>query len=268
MQDPIAVLGEAIDAGGRDQGDPMPDPADLVAALTAAGYAITPIATTPTGGGPRTRVITSWVDENSASMNSGAAMPTQGAPFTIKMGADGEPDRDGGRPLRELRTTGLLWLINRVVFHPRGFALYLRVGPDGEVRGWGLQGDGSEVWRFATQATEDRHFAEVEALFASCRSDTTTVAGAQPQPVPGPDGARSLLAVVEAAARGKRTPLPDWHRAVEDAADELDEALHRVHHPDDRARLVGLVGRLAQIWLSVDEVDDVVIAGPGHGDET
>lgn len=52
------------------------------------------------------------------------------------------------RPISELRDSGLLWLINRVVFHPRGFALALHAGDSGVITGWSLQGDGSEAWSF------------------------------------------------------------------------------------------------------------------------
>ena len=41
------------------------------------------------------------------------------------------------RPLLELSDSGLLWLINRVAFHPRGVALALHE-KDGEVLGWSL----------------------------------------------------------------------------------------------------------------------------------
>lgn len=71
------------------------------------------------------------------------------------------------RPFNELRDTGLLWLINRVVFHPRGFALAL-VKQHGEIVGWNLQGDGSEVWQFDAN-NEDGHFTAVEELFAEAR---------------------------------------------------------------------------------------------------
>lgn len=77
------------------------------------------------------------------------------------------------RPLLDLRDTGILWLINRVVFHPRGFALALdvetnEVGEPTEVTGWRLQGDGSECWVFSAES-DDKHLAEVEALFAAHR---------------------------------------------------------------------------------------------------
>jgi hypothetical protein len=51
------------------------------------------------------------------------------------------------RPWNDLRATGLLWLINRVVFHPRGYALGLVVQGDRAI-GWQLLGDGSEPWTF------------------------------------------------------------------------------------------------------------------------
>ncbi|MDX2694959.1 hypothetical protein [Streptomyces ipomoeae] len=42
------------------------------------------------------------------------------------------------QPLSELRSSGLLWLINRVVFHPRGLALALYQEEDGQITGWQL----------------------------------------------------------------------------------------------------------------------------------
>lgn len=64
------------------------------------------------------------------------------------------------RPWSELRDSGLLWLINRAVFHPRGFALTM-VKRDGMDVGWYLQGDGREVWQMA--GDEDDEFARAEA---------------------------------------------------------------------------------------------------------
>jgi hypothetical protein len=67
-----------------------------------------------------------------------------------------EEDRHStARPFSELRDSGLLWLINRVVFHPRGFALALTMH-EGEPIGWNLLGDGSEIWRF--EGEEDDSF--------------------------------------------------------------------------------------------------------------
>lgn len=64
------------------------------------------------------------------------------------------------RPWDDLKSSGLLWLINRVVFHPRGWALGL-VRKDGLVVGWRLLGNGREVWQF--DGDEDELFAAAVA---------------------------------------------------------------------------------------------------------
>lgn len=63
------------------------------------------------------------------------------------------------RDWNELRQSGLLWLINRTVFHPRGWALGL-VYRDGEVVGWDLLGAGNEVWQM--DGSEDDEFARAQ----------------------------------------------------------------------------------------------------------
>ena len=70
------------------------------------------------------------------------------------------------RPIEELRDSGLLWLINRVVLHPRGHAIALVYEGD-EVVGWQLLGDGTEPWSFADD--ENELFAKVETLLNSHR---------------------------------------------------------------------------------------------------
>lgn len=72
------------------------------------------------------------------------------------------------RPFGELSDTGMLWLINRVVFHPRGFALAIHRDDDGNATGWAMQGMGDEVWTFTNEA-DDECFAKVEAFIASLR---------------------------------------------------------------------------------------------------
>jgi hypothetical protein len=52
------------------------------------------------------------------------------------------------RSLVELATSGLLWLINASVFHPRGYALALVPDDDGNYTTWQLHGDGSRPWQF------------------------------------------------------------------------------------------------------------------------
>jgi hypothetical protein len=75
---------------------------------------------------------------------------------------------EGVRPWDELKTSGLLWLINRVVFHPRGFAVAL-VRRAGVIVGWRLLGDGREVWEFTD---EDDLFAAAQATLTP--RETTT----------------------------------------------------------------------------------------------
>lgn len=61
---------------------------------------------------------------------------------------------DAPRPFDELRETGLLWLINRVVLHPRGYALAIHVDEAGAATGWSLLGDGTEPWSFSPAESE------------------------------------------------------------------------------------------------------------------
>lgn len=69
-------------------------------------------------------------------------------------------------PFEQLRDTGLLWLINTTVFHPRGYALSIDLDPDtGQARGFQLLGDGKERWGWA----EDVMAAELDAKFQTVR---------------------------------------------------------------------------------------------------
>lgn len=80
------------------------------------------------------------------------------------MSADAEFDGRKILPLADLRSTGMLWLINRTVFHPRGFALALELDEvNDEIVGWSLLGDGTEVWAM-TDEQDDRHFDEAVAF--------------------------------------------------------------------------------------------------------
>lgn len=69
------------------------------------------------------------------------------------------------RPFSQLSTTGLLWLINKAVLHPRGFALALDYdsADSDEPLGWSLYGDGKEPWTFA-EGIDDSRFAAIEAF--------------------------------------------------------------------------------------------------------
>jgi len=78
------------------------------------------------------------------------------------------PRADGPRPFSELIETGLLWYLNRVAFHPRGFAIGLCVD-DGEIVGWELHGDGTEPWSF-NEEVDDAKFAAAEATFDAAKA--------------------------------------------------------------------------------------------------
>lgn len=77
------------------------------------------------------------------------------------------------RPLGELTSSGLLWLINTTVFHPRGYAMQLHLDAHGDATGWSLIGDGKEPFMFAQG--EDR---QIDDAF---RRATETLSGSHDQ---------------------------------------------------------------------------------------
>lgn len=79
-----------------------------------------------------------------------------------RLGAMVEPVPNTGRRFAELRTSGLLWLINRVVFHPRGFALGIEFNEAGEAIGWQLFGEGREPYSFGSDFDENALFDAAE----------------------------------------------------------------------------------------------------------
>lgn len=60
-------------------------------------------------------------------------------------------------PFAHLIDSGLLWLINRTVFHPRGYAVSIHLDSEGNAVGWSLMGDGDEPWSFAPEMQEREH---------------------------------------------------------------------------------------------------------------
>ena len=71
-------------------------------------------------------------------------------------------DEEHPLPFRDLCESGILWLINREVFHPRGFALALVSDEKtGEALGWNIQGDGEELWSFPADVDE-RNFERIK----------------------------------------------------------------------------------------------------------
>ncbi len=97
------------------------------------------------------------------------------------MAAVSESGRDlsGYHPVHsfdELRATGVLWLINRAVLHPRGYALaldYLRGGKDqGEQpTGWSIHAAAEgETFTFELEpGFDDERFRALEALLEDAR---------------------------------------------------------------------------------------------------
>lgn len=84
-------------------------------------------------------------------------------------------DPTGPFPIEALLDTGMIWLINRVVFHPRGFRLALHISGTGaenedhKVIGWGLEPElsGETAW-FAPE-DDIRLFKTAEATLAAAR---------------------------------------------------------------------------------------------------
>lgn len=68
------------------------------------------------------------------------------------------------RPLHELMESGMLWLINRSTFHPRGFSLALETNDIGEVIGWKILGNGKELWTYQQHNDEEKFFKAEETL--------------------------------------------------------------------------------------------------------
>ena len=75
---------------------------------------------------------------------------------------------DDARAFSDLRSTGLLWLINATVFHPRGFALAIVMDENGAPAGWRLFGNGAEPWSFDSPC--DDQFRATQMLFAQHRA--------------------------------------------------------------------------------------------------
>jgi len=68
-----------------------------------------------------------------------------------------------------IKESGLLWLINRQVFHPRGYALALDCDPNTrEVFGWQLLGAGKEVWNFEP-GTENELFESANRILGGSK---------------------------------------------------------------------------------------------------
>ena len=63
-------------------------------------------------------------------------------------------------PLNELINKGILWYINRVAFHPRGYALSLTKDND-SILGWNIIGDGTSIFAMSEEQ-DDNRFVDFE----------------------------------------------------------------------------------------------------------
>lgn len=93
--------------------------------------------------------------------------------MVIQIGPDetGEYDPDAGHPFEDMtrwKGSGVLWAINRYLFHPRGFALNVHMDDEGHASGWSIQGDGTECWSFTVESDE-AGFAAFEAALDALR---------------------------------------------------------------------------------------------------
>lgn len=121
------------------------------------------------------------------------------------------PPSTDPRPFSELRDSGLLWLINRTVFHPRGFALAL-VGYGGTA-GWRLHGDGTEVWRF--DGDEDALFEAAERTLTATRP---AAGGSDEYQAGRRDGIRLALDATHVA---DDVDITDWQRGYRSCAERV-----------------------------------------------
>ena len=64
----------------------------------------------------------------------------------------------------DLRADGVLWMINRCVFHPRGFALAID-----DAGALTLMGNGSEPWQYGDKELEDEKLKAFNLLLLHAR---------------------------------------------------------------------------------------------------
>lgn len=90
--------------------------------------------------------------------------------ITVKAQPDGTGE---ARPVTEpfdvqalVGDSGFLWAINRLVFHPRGFALSVEMST-GQLQLWG---DGSETWQFE-EGDDDQYRRNFEATLSRLQEE-------------------------------------------------------------------------------------------------
>lgn len=80
------------------------------------------------------------------------------------------PDAGAPRSWADFRNSGMLWLINRTAFHPRGLALAFHYNEGSEAAGWSLyRNDDGEPWQFDPATDDDGHRRAEATLAAALR---------------------------------------------------------------------------------------------------
>lgn len=64
--------------------------------------------------------------------------------------------------LRAFRESGLLWLVNTSILHPRGYAIAMQLSDHGEPLGMMVDGDGVEPWAYDDPAVHESFLAHNE----------------------------------------------------------------------------------------------------------
>jgi len=83
----------------------------------------------------------------------------------------------------QLADTGVLWMLNRVLFHPRGFALALdSADGESEPRGWSVDAFTEPVTFGLPEGMESERLAAFERLLSEARTT-----GRAPAPSPAGD---------------------------------------------------------------------------------
>ncbi|XVV35022.1 hypothetical protein ACQPXT_13640 [Streptomyces sp. CA-100214] len=146
------------------------------------------------------------------------------------------------RRFAELRDSGLLWLINRVVFHPRGLALALHADEAGALYGWSLlpSPDGGP-WTYP-EDTEPGHYRSAEATLAAAHGRPVRPDDdARPPSHPAPDGGsgRSVhypaLGTPSAPATSADVVRPGADAGADERRAEVRRAITTAFLDDDSA---------------------------------
>lgn len=95
-----------------------------------------------------------------------------GTPMTREQWDAAHQSKDFGDEV-DIREDGILWMLNRTVFHPRGFAL----GINEDRSGLFLTGDGLEPWRYdeSMDTIENGLFAAFEAMLERRREQAASM---------------------------------------------------------------------------------------------